>query len=144
MAKTSIELISCVLTISASGSLTKTYIIIKGLKKPPKVNVLYNLFVLASKSGFLDASLMVKHLKEIIEPISKNKGEIILMMDDLRFNAHRTDKVLDYMKLIKLFLSDFIPTYLLKSEKLHRISTHHLNFQKNIEKNIEKNICIGF
>ena len=49
-----------------------------------------------------------------------------------------------YTKPVSLFLSDFTPTYLQKSEKLLRISTHHLNFQKNIEKNIEKSIRIVF
>ena len=78
--------ILCVLTICANGSLAKSFIILKGLVKPPKVNLPDNLCLSASKSGFLDGYLMIKYLTEIIEQISKEKGELILMMDDL--NAH--------------------------------------------------------
>ena len=58
--------ISCFLTISASGSMTKAFIIMKGLVKPPKVNLPENLYLAASKSGFLDGYLMMQYLKAII------------------------------------------------------------------------------
>ena len=73
--------ISCVLTISASGALTKTFVIMQKLVKVPKVNLPENIHLAVSKSGFMDTKLMKEYFQMIIKPIAKNAGEIVLIMD---------------------------------------------------------------
>ncbi|RWR99335.1 uncharacterized protein B4U79_05366, partial [Dinothrombium tinctorium] len=80
-----------VLSVSASGKVLKTMVILKGLKKIPNCNIPKNLAIKVSMGGTMNES----HMIEWVNSCFKNRGNIfataksILFMDE--FGSHKKE-----------------------------------------------------
>ncbi|RWS00071.1 pogo transposable element with KRAB domain-like protein [Dinothrombium tinctorium] len=96
-----------VLSVSASGKVLKTMVILKGLKKIPNCNIPKNLAIKVSMCGTMNESLMI----EWVNSCFKNRGNFfataksILFMDD--FGSHKKESVIKALKALNTTVKFF-------------------------------------
>lgn len=74
-----------VLSVSASGKIGKTMVILKGRKNPPKCRIPKNMVVVTSKGGSMNETLMLRWVREcypsvsLCSPLFSNRRSLLLM-----------------------------------------------------------------
>jgi hypothetical protein len=91
-----------VLTVSMSGRVLKTMVILKGLKKVPKIRIPNNIIVAVSMGGSMNEALMGTWIERVIDarsPFQANeKG--VMVMD--RYGSHMKEAVKESLEERKL------------------------------------------
>lgn len=81
--------ITAVLAITSSGQMLPCMVILKGLKKVPKIPVPSNIILRAAFKGSMTENLMIDWIDSVLKPHVISKS--VLILDD--FASHKTDKV---------------------------------------------------
>lgn len=86
--------ITAVLAITASGKLLPTMVILKGLKKIPKIPVPSNIILRVATKSSMTEHLMLDWISSVLEPhVSlESSSKSLLILDD--FSSHKTELVL--------------------------------------------------
>lgn len=84
-----------VCTLAADGTQLKNYIILKGLKRIPKVDLPSNIILNVNDSGTMNAALMHDYILKVIVPYLAGKKAIVVLDS---FKAHFTEDVLETFK----------------------------------------------
>lgn len=81
--------ITAVLAITSSGRMLPCMVILKGLKKIPKIPVPSNIVLRAAFKGSMTENLMLDWIESVLKPHVDSKS--VLILDD--FSSHKTAKV---------------------------------------------------
>ncbi|KAI5152846.1 hypothetical protein ENBRE01_3057 [Enteropsectra breve] len=87
--------LSVVLCMNKSGELSKTMVIIKGLKRVPKVNIPDNIFLAVAKGGSMNSELMKSWIENCFDE-NKNSEHKVLIMDE--HASHTSTEVNDLLR----------------------------------------------
>ena len=88
------------ITVSADGRVWPAFMILRGLKKIPKVNLPSNVILAVAKSGSMDWHLMLDYIEKVLKPISEKQPPSIIIMDD--YKAHRKAQVIQKLNSLKI------------------------------------------